>query len=42
MDAVAATATGVHTAFVTGACIASAAVVLTFFVRRPAPVPRQH
>lgn len=37
-DAVAATASGVHAAFVTGACIASAAVVLTFFVRRPAPV----
>ncbi|WP_420793572.1 MDR family MFS transporter [Microbacterium thalli] len=37
-DAVAATATGVHTAFVTGAIIASAAVVLTFFVRKPAPV----
>lgn len=38
VDAITATATGVHTAFVTGACIASAAVVLTFFVRRPAPV----
>lgn len=36
-DAVAATASGVHTAFLTGAIIATAAVVLTFFVRKPAP-----
>ncbi|WP_405373726.1 MULTISPECIES: MDR family MFS transporter [unclassified Microbacterium] len=45
-DAVAATATGVHTAFFVGAIIASAAVVLTFFVRRPAnaaePVAAAH
>lgn len=36
-DAVAATASGVHTAFLTGAIIATAAVLLTFFVRKPAP-----
>lgn len=35
-DAVDATASGVHTAFVTGAAIASVAIVLAFFVRRPA------
>ena len=33
---VGATAAGVHTAFLVGACIASAAVVLAFFVRKPA------
>lgn len=37
-DAVSATASGVHTAFFTGAIIASVAVALTFFVRKPAPV----
>ncbi|QLD13187.1 DHA2 family efflux MFS transporter permease subunit [Microbacterium oleivorans] len=36
--AVSATASGVHTAFFTGAVIASVAVALTFFVRKPEPV----
>ncbi|WP_311243679.1 hypothetical protein [Microbacterium sp. WCS2018Hpa-23] len=34
---VASTNAGVHAAFLLGACVATAAVVLTFFVRRPAP-----
>lgn len=34
-----ATAHGVHIAFLTGAVIASVAVVVSFFVRRPAPAP---
>nr|WP_223878487.1 MDR family MFS transporter [Microbacterium radiodurans] len=37
VDAVSATASGVHTAFLTGAIIASVAIVLALFVRRPAP-----
>ncbi|MFD6055697.1 DHA2 family efflux MFS transporter permease subunit [Agromyces sp. NPDC060279] len=37
-DTVAATNAGVHTAFLIGACIATAAVVLAFFVRTPASV----
>lgn len=42
-DAVASTATGVHTAFLTGAIVASAAVVLACFVRRPtAPAEELH
>jgi MFS transporter, DHA2 family, lincomycin resistance protein len=40
-DAVEATASGVHTAFVTGAIIATAAVALTFFVRRPVPAEEE-
>ncbi|MCR2811018.1 MULTISPECIES: MDR family MFS transporter [unclassified Microbacterium] len=34
---VTATNAGVHAAFLLGACVATAAVVLAFFVRRPAP-----
>lgn len=34
-DATDATVTGVHTAFLVGACIASVAVILTLFVRKP-------
>ncbi|MFD5213310.1 DHA2 family efflux MFS transporter permease subunit [Microbacterium sp. NPDC058345] len=45
-DAVTATGEGVHAAFLLGACVASAAVVLTLFVRRPAaaeePNPTPH
>jgi DHA2 family lincomycin resistance protein-like MFS transporter len=37
-DTVSAAASGVHTAFTVGAIIASAAVVLAFFVRKPAAV----
>lgn len=37
--AIDATASGVHTAFLTGAVIASCAVVLTLFVRKPADAP---
>nr|AGU09716.1 Major Facilitator Superfamily [uncultured organism] len=36
-----ATVAGVHTAFLTGACIASAGVLLTFLVRKPAIDPTQ-
>lgn len=37
-DAVTASAQGVHAAFFVGACVASVAVVLGFFVRKPATV----
>ncbi|GAB2710302.1 DHA2 family lincomycin resistance protein-like MFS transporter [Microbacterium marinum] len=38
VDAVQATAAGVHTAFVVGAIVASAAVILAFFVRKPSEI----
>ncbi|WP_309128323.1 DHA2 family efflux MFS transporter permease subunit [Microbacterium sp.] len=45
-DAVTAISEGVHAAFLLGACVASAAVALTLFVRRPAaveePAPAPH